>query len=33
LNRRDAVGISEVERVEITADENATFLIIEVPMK
>ncbi|MCB0729639.1 MAG: pirin family protein [Ignavibacteriae bacterium] len=32
LNRRDALGIWEVEKVEISAEETSFFLIIEVPM-
>jgi redox-sensitive bicupin YhaK (pirin superfamily) len=33
LNRRDAIGIWEIESVEIQAEENSFFLIIEIPMK
>ena len=32
LNRRDGVGISETEKVEISADNDAEVLIMEVPM-
>jgi redox-sensitive bicupin YhaK (pirin superfamily) len=33
LHKRDALGITEVETVEITGKENSKVLIIEVPMK
>lgn len=33
LKKRDAVGISETETVEIVASENAQLLLIEVPMQ
>ena len=32
LNRRDGVGISETEKIEISADNDAEVLIMEVPM-
>jgi redox-sensitive bicupin YhaK (pirin superfamily) len=32
LNRRDGVGISETEKIEINAESDAELLIIEVPM-
>ena len=32
LNRRDGVGISETEKIEINADSDAEVLIMEVPM-
>ena len=32
LNRRDGVGISETEKMEISADNDAEVLIMEVPM-
>lgn len=32
LNRRDAIGISEVNKVEITAQSDSKILLIEVPM-
>jgi quercetin 2,3-dioxygenase len=32
LNRRDGLGISEIEKIDITADANAELLLIEVPM-
>jgi len=30
LSRRDAIGISETEKINITAKENSEFLIIEI---
>jgi len=33
LNKRDAIGISEIEAVNITALEEASLLLIEVPME
>jgi len=33
LNKRDALGISETDKFEITADSDAELLLIEVPMK
>ena len=33
LKRRDAIGISEAESLEVKATENAQVLLIEVPMK
>jgi quercetin 2,3-dioxygenase len=32
LNRRDAIGITDTDIVEITADTNAELLVIDVPM-
>lgn len=32
LSRRDAIGISEVENINITANDNSDVLILEVPM-
>jgi redox-sensitive bicupin YhaK (pirin superfamily) len=32
LNRRDAVGITEAERLEITAKSESEVLLMEVPM-
>ena len=33
LNKKDALGIWEVEQLEITAGDNAKLLLIDVPMK
>jgi len=33
LNRRDGLEIEDVESIEITADENAEVLLMEVPMR
>ncbi len=33
LSRRDAVGLTELEKVNISAQENASFLLMEVPME
>jgi redox-sensitive bicupin YhaK (pirin superfamily) len=33
LNRRDGLGVSETEEIEITADSDARLLIMEVPME
>ncbi len=33
LEKRDAIGISDVDYVEITGNNSATFLVIEVPME
>jgi hypothetical protein len=33
LNSRDGLGIWDVERFSVTADSNAEFLLMEVPMK
>lgn len=33
LNRRDALGIWEIESFEISAEEDSKFLLIEIPMK
>lgn len=33
LNRRDAIGISEAPKIEITATSDAKILLIEVPME
>ena len=33
LNKRDGLGIEDTESIEITANENSSLLIIEVPMK
>lgn len=32
LNRRDAIGITEAEKLEITADSDAEILLMELPM-
>jgi hypothetical protein len=32
LNKRDAIGISEMESVTITASADADFILLEVPM-
>ncbi|MFI5211681.1 MAG: pirin family protein [Ignavibacteria bacterium] len=32
LNRRDAIGLEELENIEITAEGNCEILLIEVPM-
>lgn len=32
LSRRDAIGIWEIENIEINAEEKSSFIIIEVPM-
>jgi redox-sensitive bicupin YhaK (pirin superfamily) len=32
LNKRDAIGISETDNIDILADSNASLLLIEVPM-
>ena len=33
LNERDGLGITEVETLNITADNDAELLLMEVPMK
>jgi len=33
LGRRDAVGIWEVDQLNIIASENADVLVVEVPMR
>ncbi len=33
LNRRDGLGISETDKISISADSNARLLIMDVPMK
>ena len=33
LEKRDAIGISEIQKVEITAQSDSKILLIEVPMK
>jgi redox-sensitive bicupin YhaK (pirin superfamily) len=33
LNKRDALGISDTDRLSITADSDAELLLIEVPMR
>ena len=33
LDKRDAIGIEDIENAEIKADENSEILLIEVPMK
>ena len=32
LDKRDALGIWEIEQIEITASTDARFLIMEIPM-
>ena len=32
LTRRDAIGVWEIDSIEITAKENSSFIMIEVPM-
>lgn len=33
LGRRDAIGITETEKISLTAKENSRLLVVEVPMK